>query len=187
MEYLTVGTNEIKKELFVPVEDREPGVHKPRGGMWFTKHRPEYPNYNDWVEYLVYNPDTFLYKSKGNIWEQPISVIGLDSGIKIFTLNDLEKYQYLLSHYTLDKDRFSYAKLSEEYDGIFVDTYGSFETNASSLVKQYSVPTLLLFNLDHIDYYYPGKVSIEPFDFEFDEEACRNYTITYDKVKRKVK
>ena len=53
MEYLTVGTNEIKKDLFIPVKDNTKNIFKPTGGLWLTKYDERYKNYNDWVDYLI--------------------------------------------------------------------------------------------------------------------------------------
>ena len=50
MQYLTVGTREIKRELFREIEDTENTNIKPRGGLWLTKYENEH--YNEWVDYI---------------------------------------------------------------------------------------------------------------------------------------
>ena len=89
--------------------------------------------------------------------------------------------------------KFSYVKLSKDYDGIYVDLRNLFRDNENyDTFKKFSsfgVNSLVLFHLDCIDYYYPGDVLIEPFDFEDGMNFDRFYEIQYkkdDMNKRKV-
>lgn len=191
MLYLTVGTDNIKKELFVPVSDRETGFYKPSGGVWFTKNDPKYNNYNVWVDYLMDNPHVFFHKNKSNnIWVQPCSVVELKDDTNIFNLNNEDEYNYLLDKFPMNNKCFSYELMSHSYDGIYVDIMSLIHNKNDDLVnliRQYCVSTLLLFNIECIDYYYSGKVDIVPFDLDFNVYECINYNITYDKIKKRVK
>lgn len=192
MEYLTVGRDEINKELIQPIHDStRPNHLKPTGGIWLSRHFPEYPNYNDWVDYLVNNPNVLFYKShKHNLWLLPCSVVGLKEDAKIYNLGSLEEFNYLVENYPLDDKMFSYEKLSEVYDGIYIDTMGLSGTKnetVRTLNSQCAITSLLLFNTDAIDYYYQGNVVIDPFDLEYYMYEDTNYKINYNKIKKRVK
>ena len=62
MQYLTVGTDVIDNNKFIPINDTDNELMKPNGGMWFTKYYEEYKNYNEWVDYLLEDPIAFYYK-----------------------------------------------------------------------------------------------------------------------------
>ena len=169
MEYLTVGTNEIKKELFIPIKDNEVNIYKPKGGLWLTEYNEKYKNYNAWVDYLIDNPDIFFYKNReANIWKQPCSLVTLKENTNIFMLENNTDYSYLKNNYPLDDKRFSYEMLVHKYDGSYVDTLkllkDTNDNNALKLIMQFAVNSLVLFNLDCIDYYKSGYILINPFN-----------------------
>ena len=192
MEYLTVGTDKITREKFVPITDDSTTYYKPAGGLWLTRHMPEYPGYNEWVDYLIDNPRLLYFKSKSkNIFSQPCSVVTLVRDANIYTLDSDDSFKYLMTHFNRDDKMFSYEKLSREYDGIYVKILGLLGSDPikMEIVKKYCVNTLSLFNLDCIDYYYSGRVNIRPFDIEyadFDEEA-REYHIDVSNVKKRIR
>lgn len=191
MLYLTVGTNDISNKLFVPIKDKE-DMYKPMGGLWLTKYDIKYQNYNEWVEYLIDNSSIFFYKNRtGNLWNQPCSVVSLSANAKIFHLDSEIKYNYLLDNYPSNIG-FSYELMSKDYDGIFVDLLplvrnSNNNNDIAKLVRQYCVSTLLLFNLNCIDYYQSGDVKIEPFDPEYYMYEGTSYNITHDKTKKRIK
>ena len=191
MLYLTVGTDKITDELFVSIKDKE-DMYKPSGGLWLTKYDTNYSNYNVWVDYLIDNPNVMFYKNKSaSIWHQPCSIVKLHDEANIFNLNNENNYNYLLNKYPLNNNSFSYESMTKDYDGIYVDLL-SLITNSnkkeiSDLVKQYCVSTLLLYNLDCIDYYHSGLLDIEPFDLEYYMYEGTSYNINYDKIKKKIK
>ena len=197
MEYLTVGTNDIKRDLFVPISDKNGPSIKPAGGLWFTRHDSRYPGYNEWVDYLMDNPSVLFYKSmiykntEYNIWNQPCSLVKLTDDSKIFTLEDTDGYEFLINKYPQGSSYFSYEAMSHDYDGIFVDimkllSYDKY-TEQKKLVRELSVKTLLLYNLDCIDYYYPGLVSIRPFDLEYSDYEELEYKINIEKTRKRIK
>ena len=192
MEYLTVGTNDIKRDLFVPVKDNEEPNLKPAGGMWFTRHNPKYEHYNEWVDYLVENPNVFVYKRYcTNLWVQPCSIIKLNDDSKIFTLEDTSGFEYLMNRFKRGNNYFSYEQMTHDYDGIFIDVgkmvRGNKYEKQFTLARQLCVSSLIIFNLDCIEYYYPGHILITPYDFEYAAYEGTTYTITHEKTKKRIK
>lgn len=197
MEYLTVGTNNIKRDLFVPISDKNGSSIKPKGGLWLTRHDSRYSGYNEWVDYLMDNPSVLFYKSMGykntdyNIWNQPCSLVKLTDDSKIFTLEDTGGYEFLMSKYPQGNSYFSYEAMSQDYDGIFVDVMKLLSNDKymeqKKLVRELAVKTLLLYNLDCIDYYYPGNVSIKPFDLDYSDYEELEYKINIEKTRKKVR
>ena len=185
MKYLTVGTNEIVKDLFREVEDTESSSMKPRGGLWLTKYENEH--YNEWVDYLLEDSVAFYYKSKGSsIWEQPCSLVTLRENANILELSDGNTLDSLKRKYYLNDDKFSYQELSHYYDGIFVDMYKLLHDVNDQRLYKFGVNSLILFNLDCIEYYQSGLVLIEPFDFEYNFCEAPIYEIKCDNVKKRI-
>ncbi len=189
MQYLTVGTNKIVDELFKEVQDTGTANLKPCGGLWLTKYMGD--NYNEWVEFIIDEPTTFFYKSRNySMWEQPCSLVTLREDAKILNLDSKSKLDYLREKYPLDEYKFSYEIISKLYDGIFIDMYHLLYDISDSEIRQrifkFGVNSLLLFNLGCIDYYQPGIVSIEPFNYEYGMCELPNYKINIEPVKRKI-
>ena len=191
MKYLTVGTKNIREDLFKCIEDNDLSRSmKPRGGMWFTEYDENIKNYNRWVDFLMMRPNILFYKNKSdNPFIQPCSVISLREDVNLYALHNKATLDYLLKCFPYN-DKFSYEELSRYYDGIYVD-YGSLvhDNNSYDIISKFSsfdVSSLILFNLDCIDYYQSGNVNIEPFDIEDNNLYDRYYSIEIDKQKRKV-
>ena len=191
MNYLTVGTREITEELFKEVEDTDKDNIKPRGGLWLTKYDQLYGDYNEWVDYMISDPVTLYYKSRNfSMWKQPCSLVTLSDTANIYQLNSQESFDYLKSNYPLDNGKFSYEAISHIYDGIFVDLLGLLrnieDANLRSRLLKFGVNTLMLFNLKCIDYYQPGFVLIEPFDFEYEAWDGTTYKIDIENTKKRI-
>lgn len=192
MVYLTVGKKEITRDSFSPVKNGKNNILIPKGGLWLTKQDLKCDNYNEWVDFLINNPNVFFYTNKAeNLWEQPCLIVTIKDDTKIFNLtNDLD-YNYLMRNYRLDDKRFSYELLSQDYDGLYVDIRNLISSdkfdNQLELIKQFAVSSLVLFNLDCIDYYNSGYVLIDPFDLEYYMYKSGSYKIAYDKVKKRIR
>lgn len=189
MKYLTVGTREIKRQLFKEIEDVD-GSIKPRGGLWLTEYNELHRNYNDWVDFLIYNPVVFFYKSRNyNMWAQPCSLVTLKEDANIFYLQSKENLDYLIRNYPR-QNSFSYQDICHIYDGIFVDMFKLIrEIDDYQLCRQickFDVNTLVLFNLDCIDYYQPGIVMIKPFDYEYGDCEELYYEINIESKKYQI-
>ena len=183
-KYLTVGTNNISKDLFRSVVDD--GI-KPRGGLWLTVYK--YNNFNEWVDYLLMQRYLLFYKSCGNNpFNQLCSVVTLKDNANIYLLNSRNDLKYLFYNYPY-YDNFSYNELSKYYDGIYVNLVKFLlcgDDYSNDLVKAFGVSSLILFNLDCIDYYQSGNIMIEPFDYEDNSFFDYSYDINYDSVKKKI-
>lgn len=189
MKYLTVGTNEIRDDLFRNIENTE--SIKPRGGLWLTQYDERIKDYNHWVDFILMHPNILFYKTKnGSPWVQPCSVVNLNEDTKLFSLDSVDNLDFLMNNYPLDDQKFSYQKLSKDYDGIYVDLGHLFHDNYDYKMREnfssFGVSSLVLFNLDCIDYYQAGNVIIEPFDYEDSLNFDRYYQIDYSDVKKKV-
>ncbi len=196
MEYLTVGTNKIRRKLFKPIEDRKGASYivniKPTGGLWLTEYNPEYANYNEWIDYLIDNPNVMAFKSKEyDIWNQPCSLVKLTDDSKIFTLENTEGYEFLTSRYPKDDNYFSYEAMSKNYDGIYIDILKLFNgikyREQERLIRELCVRTLILFNYKCIDYYRPGYVSITPFNLDYGAYETAEYEIQCEKIRKRVR
>ena len=191
MRYLTVGTSEITREKFVPVEDTEPVNMKPRGGIWLTQYNEQYNDYNEWVDYLIDNPTVLFYKSRGHsMWKQPCSLVTLKEQSNLFYLDDDDKLNYLMKKYPMDDKKFSYQAISDLYDGIFVNLLGLLRTvkdhETTSKLLKFAVNSLILFNVDCIEHYQSGIVLINPFDYEYNAYEGTTYEIKIDDVKKRI-
>jgi hypothetical protein len=189
MQYLTVGTREITSEAFTCVEDTDIRNIKPRGGIWLTRYQGE--NYNEWIDFIIDDPVIFYYKSRDySLWEQPCSLVTLKDDAEIFNLCHRNDLEYLLNNYPIDKYKFSYKKMSMTYDGIYIDMYSLLREVKDDELRQriykFGVNTLILFNIECIDYYEPGTVSITPFDYEYGACEFPEYKINIKKEKKKV-
>ena len=189
MEYLTVGTREIKQELFRSIEDTDANNLKPRGGIWLTKYNNAF--YNEWVDFILDDPVVLFYKNRNNsIWKQPCSLVTLNDSANIFNLDTSEKLEYLRSNYPLDNNKFSYRDISSIYDGIFVDMYGLLreikDDKTREQLYRFGVNSLILFNLECINFYKSGFVLIEPFDFESRVYETVSYEIKIEDIKKKI-
>ncbi|MCI6266226.1 MAG: hypothetical protein MR598_05205 [Erysipelotrichaceae bacterium] len=171
MTYLTVGTSEILKKSFIPIQDSILNSSiKPSGGLWMTEFDVNLPTYNCWVDYILEHPYILFYKNKSkNPFHQPCSIITLKQNAKIFYLSTKEQYKYLLQNYQKERDKFSFEKLSNDYDGIYINLFSlskDIKIEQMNLFSTFGVNTLILFHPNCIDYYYSGMIHIDPFDYE---------------------
>jgi len=196
MHYLTVGTSEITRDLFRKVENAAGDNMKPRGGLWLTIYNELYDDYNEWVDYLLEDSTAFYYKSRNyngqnySMWNQPCSLVTLKDDANIYVLDSKEKLDSLREKHPIADGKFSYIDMSQIYDGIFVDMNKllcSVSDGAMrSKICKFGVNSLVLFNLDCIDYYQSGVVSITPFDFEYAAYEGTQYKIKIDDTKKKI-
>ena len=191
MQYLTVGTDVIDNNKFIPINDTDNELMKPNGGMWFTKYYEEYKNYNEWVDFIINNPNLLFYKNHStDIWHQPCSLITLNKATNIYMLDSYKSWLYLLKEFPYNETKFSYQKLSKEFDCLYVDINKLFhelkDDNMFRLIRQFGVSSLILFNLDCIEYYQSGIVNITSFDFEYYEYEDISYEIAIDNTKKKI-
>lgn len=179
MKYLSIGTNFIASELFINIKNTQ-GT-KPTGGIWTTQYYENYNHFNEWVDFLCNNPYIIFYHNFDNPYNLPAICITLKDYSKILTIDSLEKVQYLKEKYPFN-NWIDYEKISQDYDGIYIHLTKFRETqneDYKKLAHSYSVNTMLLFNLDCINYYQKGYIDLSQINFE-DKYELREYTINIE-------
>lgn len=190
MKYLTVGTKEIREDLFKKISDTNLNKSmKPQGGLWFTEYDENIGNYNSWIDFMMYRPHILFYKNHSdNPFIQPCSVVNLKKDTKLYALHNDQTLDYLMKCFPRDS-KFSYEELSNYYDGIYVNLnslfLGKYDKNVLNKFSSFDVSSLILFNLDCIRDYQSGDIYIEPFDYEGGEKPL-GYEIKLDSVKKKI-
>ena len=195
MKYLTVGTDEIRRDLFRNVETTElADSMKPAGGMWFSEYNKS--GSNEWVRFMMNHIYIWFYKNNNirvngyvDPFAKPCSLVSLKNDVHLYTLHNSQSLDYLMKYFPAN-GKFSYEELSKYYDGIYVDLNRLFSLKDydNDILKKFSsfgISSLVLFNLDCIDYYNSGKVILEPFDYEVGERP-QNYEIKIDDTKKKI-
>lgn len=201
MKYFNFGIDEIREDKFNPIDNTQKiDDIKPIGGLWVTKHDEEQTDFNKWIDFVLYeNKHLFFYKyNKANKlvnWNQPCSLITLKEKTNLFEVTDIDKYNYLLKKYPYDNNRFSYKDLSKNYDGLYIEpnriNRRKLDYDTINRIRKFGIDSLVLFNLNCIDYYQKGTVSIEPFEYECDfdspycdlDEPCYKINISNEKKK----
>ena len=190
MKYLTVGTKEIREDLFRDIKDTDLKYSmKPTGGLWLTEFDENMRNYNRWVDFMLCRPNILFYKNRGNNpFVQPCSMVSLRSDSNLYVLHNDQTLDYLMKCFPY-QGKFSYEELSKYYDGIFIHLeslyHGKYDKDVLKKFSSFDVSSLILFRPDCIDYYQSGEVNINPFDYESGIEP-EIYKINIDKVKKRV-
>ncbi len=173
--FLQVGKNEINPFTFHPIQDgllNNGTFSKPQGGLWFTSHQKENTAGNEWVEFLSWHPNIAVYGHYLDLDRTMKCVlIELKKTAKIFYLDSSEKLNFLKTNYS-SSNLFSYEALSQDYDGIFINIHKFYNHPLfNDYFLKFAVDTLLLFNYNCIACYYPGQITINDLnsDFEFSD------------------
>lgn len=159
-KYIMIGTPVITKELFRKVL-RPLNTYglKPSGGFWASKHLFNDYLISPWFSYLTKNATSIArYKDLNN------SVIfSLKENSKILTINNINQvmelcknypsYHHILGYHkeiTDSNKTFDYEKLSQDYDGIYID-FNYFQNQIeTNIFDSFSCNSILLFNLECI-------------------------------------
>ena len=164
MEYVSVGTDRILDEYFIPAVNSDKKF-KPAGGLWCSLYRGEY--YNEWLDFIANKPMYLRrYLGKENPYELSGAIITPTDDAKILTLNDSESFALLEQYY-----QFDYEMLSKDYDAIYYDLFkltGAVPKYSYELSRFISINTFLLFNPDAIKEYKKAKISITPYDLDYE-------------------
>ena len=190
MYYLTVGTREIREDLFREIADSKlNGSIKPSGGLWLTRYDIKYPFYNEWVDYILSHPNILFYKNReGSPFCQPCAVVDVDDDAKIYSLMSKGDYDELVRCYGDVNGRFSFEELSKEWDGIYININSlmdSLDGRTVNLFSSFGVNSLILFRMEAILEYYPGNVMIDPVDYEDYLNFCfSSYHIIVDQKQK---
>ena len=195
MKYFNFGIDEIREDKFNKIDNtKEINEIKPIGGFWATKHDEKTNDFNKWIDFILYNSQhLFFYKynkaNKSINWNQPCLLMTLKDKTNLFNLDDIDKYKYLIKKYPYDIKRFSYKELCKNYDGLYIELSKidsrKLDYETKEKFRKFAIDSLVLFNLDCIDYYQKGIVSIEAFDYD-DILKEPQYKIEIEKEKRKI-
>lgn len=194
-KYLTIGTDEIREDLFRSIIDSDWCNNiKPRGGLWLTQFETNFSNYNVWLDFIFrYKKNMYIFfykKISNNPFVKPCSVVTLKEDANIFVIDSQEKYNFLIRDFSDGKGQFSFEKMSNVYDGVFVCVSKlRYVLDCCEYEKfsKFGVDSLCLFNLNCIDYYYSGTVEVEPFDYDFCYDGCYpDYEVKWNLEKKYV-
>lgn len=187
-QYVTIGTKTISSNVFRNIlRPLNNYSFKPTGGLWastFNKYM-----ISDWYEYMMYE-GSYLQSIK-NIKEA--AIFSLKDNAKILTIdsceqiNELSKkypsYHHILGLYEQVNENnkiFDYEELSKEYDGIYVNYYKINFSGKIQTFKDWSVNTLLLFNINCIDNY--QSINIAPHNPYDSEDLPKIVSISDNKI-----
>lgn len=160
--FLNVGTNQIIPELFSPIQNNNV---KPIGGLWATRHNIENIYFNEWIDYLSINAYILLYKRQyKNPFNIPATFITLKNNAKIFIVANEIELEFLLKDYDDGNAWIDFEALSKDYDGIFISIRQLHNSKFYQQLKKFAVDTLILFNVNCIQYYQKAEIEIAPFD-----------------------
>lgn len=187
-QYVTIGTKTISSNVFRNIlRPLNNYSFKPTGGLWastFNKYM-----ISDWYEYMMYE-GSYLQAIK-NVKEA--AIFSLKDNAKILTIdsceqiNELSKkypsYHHILGLYEQVNENnkiFDYEELSKEYDGIYVNYYKINFSGKIQAFKDWSVNTLLLFNINCIDNY--QSINIAPHNPYDSEDLPKIVSISDNKI-----
>lgn len=171
-EYIMVGAPIITRELFrkvlIPLNNYS---FKPSGGFWSSAYIDNI-GISDWFSYLQDAKGIAAYKNLNQS-----TIFTLKNNAKILTIDTLEKvlelaqkypsyHQTLGFHAEITKENtiFDFSKLSQDYDGIYIDYNKFINQNQTIVFDNLSVNSLLLFNLDCIKEYKKAHITFELYN-----------------------
>lgn len=116
-------------ESFEPVENKDDGVHKPRGGLWTSTLRDDTSGWLDWCK-----AESF-YSGDEIVWllypEDELDIYEIDSQADLLTL--LDHFERPGGDPAIDAQRGTFAPIdfetmAEEYDAIHLTEEGQWDT-----------------------------------------------------------
>lgn len=158
-EYIHIGSPIITKDLFRQVlRPLNNFLYMPSGGLYACEYKgPQ--KISAWYNFLLSEEELSKQKNRevASLFtlKENANILLLDNYNKVFELTDkYPSYHQKLSYIfpiTEDSTLFDFESLSEDYDGIYVN-YHSFihDRPTTTIFNDWSVDTLLLFNLDCI-------------------------------------
>jgi hypothetical protein len=164
MEYVSVGTDCILDEYFIPAVNSDKKI-KPSGGLWCSLYRGEY--YNEWLDFISNKPIYLRrYLRKENPYELSGAIITPKENAKILTLDSAESFSILENLYNFD-----YEKVADDFDAIYYDLFqltGAIPRYSDDIRRFISVTTFLVLNPSSIKEYKKAKINIRPMDYEYE-------------------
>ena len=94
--FITIGTDFISEDLFLPIEDSMNAGIKPTGGLWFTKFIEKNHQHNVWLHYLITHPSALHYMNTSeDFYHQKAAVVTLKPDARIYELHSIETLEEL--------------------------------------------------------------------------------------------
>lgn len=162
-EYIMVGAPIITKEIFRKVSRPLNNYSlTPNGGFWASEHTGNLYNISPWFTHIKDDATSIAGFKKINqstifTLKDNANILIMDSVQKAFSLADqYPSYHHILGYrceITSYNTTFNYEKLSQDYDGIYINSNyfeNQFQTEIFDGIR---VNSLLLFNLDCIKEY----------------------------------
>ena len=163
-QYVTVGTETISSNIFRKIlRPLNNYTFKPTGGLWAA----EFNKYiiSDWYEYMI-TKDSYLQTLKSF---KVAAIFTLKDDAKILA-KKYPSYHHILGlcePLTTKNKIFDFEELSREYDGVYINYYGINFSREIETFKNWSINTLLLFNIDCIEKYQSINIMPQnPYDSE---------------------
>lgn len=165
-KYIMVGAPTITKEIFRntlrPLNNYNFNI---TGGFWSSEYINEAYNISDWFTYLrqVYEIAAQKNLNQSTIFslKENAKILTIDSPQVVKELaNKYPSYHYLLGYFDTPTKKdiiFDFEKLSQDYDGIYVNKKNLGYYINSSIFKDW-VNSLVLFNLDCIKEYQTAPI-----------------------------
>ena len=178
-KYLSVGKSTLNSNLFMNIKNN--GI-KPLGGLWATKQDTQKRNFNEWIEQIFENPTILFFRYNNKL---DSILLTLEDNANIFILKTQKDLEFLKINFPSENGLIDYETISKCYDGLFINIH---QLDVTAIIE-FSVNSLILFNLDCINYYQKCKISIESHDFEeyFGEyRESTDYIISVDEEKQQV-
>jgi len=181
--YVHIGNNHISKELWMDVINNDKGS-KPIGGLWTSPFNNIEGSISDWTDLLLEQPELIPHHpyEKG-------CLIKLKDNCNICYLTTTEKIKEIKKLHNMET--IDFEVLSKLYDAIYVAPYSMNSTLRHSEFKGWNIRTLLICNLDIIDYYMPiiiekkeGFIITETKDICTIKDPNEEYFIVCDIIKK---
>lgn len=187
-QYVTIGTGTISGNIFRRIlRPLNNYTFKPTGGLWasqFNKYM-----ISDWYEYITYEGSYLQAIKNINV----ASIFTLKEKTNILTIDSINQINELVKKYpsyhhvlglceplTTKNKIFDYEELSKEYDGIYVNYYKLNFSKEIETFKDWSVNTLLLFNINCIEQY--QSIVINKQDTYYSEDLPQIISTSESKI-----
>lgn len=172
-QYVSIGAKTLSKDIFRNVlRPLDNYSFKPSGGLWSSVHYKYMVS--EWLDYVLTSHQSLLYYKNMTI----ASIFTLKEDANILKVNTPEEvrlleekhpsYHHQLGFYSslsINEPIFDFEALSKEYDGIYLNYYGTALFGRLDSFSAWSVNTLLLFNLDCIKSYKSFDITL-PYTIE---------------------
>ncbi len=172
-QYVTIGTKVLSKDIFRNVlRPLDNYSFKPNGGLWSSVHYKYMVS--EWLDYVLTSHQSLLYYKNMTIasiftLKDTANILKIDTPQQIKELaKKYPSYHHILGYYsnlTPQEAIFDFETVSKDYDGIYLNYYGTVLFEKIETFTSWSINTLLLFNLDCIKSYKNFDITL-PYTIE---------------------